>query len=104
MPKYRYHIFTCLHERPADDPKGSCMAGGAQAILKTFKSELKKKGLKKEVRANKSGCLDQCAKGPVVVIYPEGVWYTLRTVEDVLEVVDRHIENGQVVTRLLLKD
>ena len=60
--------------------------------------------LKDVVRANKAGCLDHCAQGPSVVIYPEGVWYSVKTDSDVTEIMERHIVNGEVVTRLLMPD
>jgi (2Fe-2S) ferredoxin len=60
--------------------------------------------LKDVVRANKAGCLDHCALGPSVVIYPEGVWYSVKTESDVTEIMERHVLNGEVVTRLLMPD
>lgn len=99
----RQHIFVCLNERGPDDPRGCCLAKGAAAIHKKFKEEVERLGLKGLVRANKSGCLDQCAFGPSVVIYPEGVWYTVHTPEDVVEIMERHVVGGQVVQRLLMK-
>ena len=54
-----------------------------------------------EVRVNKAGCLDRCAGGPVAVVYPEGVWYTFVDTNDIDEIVDSHLKNGQVVQRLL---
>lgn len=104
MPHYRYHIFTCINEREAGDPKGSCSAKGAKELQELFKKEVHERGLKKVARANKAGCLDLCAKGPVVVIYPEGVWYAIQTKEDVLEIVERNLEKGEVVQRLLIKE
>lgn len=103
MSRYRYHIFSCINQRSADDPKGSCSAKGSERLQDLFKSEVKRRGLQTEVRANKAGCLDACEYGPVVVIYPEGVWYRLRTDQDVLEVMDRHIGRGEVVDRLVIR-
>ena len=54
------------------------------------------------VRINQSGCLDRCELGPVLVIYPEGIWYTYQTKEDVDEILQTHLIDGQVVSRLLL--
>ena len=54
------------------------------------------------VRVNKAGCLDRCAGGPVAVVYPEGIWYTVMDSHDVDEIVESHLKNGQVVERLLL--
>ncbi len=54
------------------------------------------------MRVNSSGCLDRCSKGSVIVVYPEGVWYSLKSKEDVEEVMQTHLTAGNVVTRLLL--
>ena len=53
------------------------------------------------MRVNKAGCLDRCAGGPVAVVYPEGTWYTYVDQADIDEIVDSHLDKGQVVTRLL---
>ncbi len=103
MSRYRYHIFMCINERSADDPRGSCTAKGSAKLQELFKTEVKRRGLQAEVRANKAGCLDACEHGPTVVIYPDGVWYQVKTESDVLEVMDRHIGRGEVVTRLLIR-
>ena len=55
-----------------------------------------------KVRVNKAGCLDRCAAGPVAVVYPEAVWYTYVDASDIDEIVESHLKNGQVVTRLLV--
>ncbi len=65
-----------------------------------MKEALHKRGLKGTVRANAAGCLDACANGPSVVVYPEGVWYTLKTRDDAMEVIERHLLQGEVVERL----
>jgi len=54
-----------------------------------------------QVRVNKAGCMDRCAGGPVAVVYPEGVWYTYVDQADIDEIVESHLQNGQVVTRLV---
>jgi (2Fe-2S) ferredoxin len=53
-----------------------------------------------KVRVNQSGCLDRCEEGPVMVVYPEAVWYTYVDQSDVDEIIDEHIVNGRVVERL----
>lgn len=100
--KFKHHIFVCTNERSPEDSRGCCLARGSVKIHVLFKEEIKKAGLDGLVRVNKAGCLDQCAKGPSVVIYPEGVWYTVRTEEDVKEIVQKHILGGQPVTHLLM--
>lgn len=104
MAKYRHHIFICTNQRPAGNPRGSCDSSGIGALQVTFKKELAARGLPAELRANKSGCLDQCEHGPVVVIYPEAIWYGGVTPEDVPEIIDNHIIAGHPVERLMLKD
>lgn len=69
-----------------------------------MKAELHRRGLKGRMRANAAGCLDQCARGPTVVVYPEGVWYGGVTPEDVPEIIEQHLLGGEVVERLVLKD
>jgi (2Fe-2S) ferredoxin len=104
MPGFKKHIFVCINERTPDDPRGSCSAKNSKQIHEHFSSEVKRRGLKDSVRANKAGCLDHCAYGPSVVIYPEGVWYTVPTLSDVDEIMDRHIIGGEVVERLLMEN
>lgn len=104
MPKFERHLFICLNERPAGHPRGCCASKGADAVKAAMKDEISKRGLKGRVRANEAGCLNQCALGVTVVVYPEQVWYRAVTVEDVKEIFDRHIENGEFVERLRVPD
>ena len=67
-----------------------------------MKAQAKKMNFENRVRINRSGCLDRCELGPTMVIYPEGVWYTYSTREDVDEILDRHLRKGEYVERLLL--
>jgi (2Fe-2S) ferredoxin len=71
-------------------------------VRNALKAELKKRGLSENVRANKSGCLDGCEFGVTMVIYPDGIWYGRVQKEDVPEIVDRTIINGEVIQRLLI--
>ncbi len=102
-PSFKYHVFVCTNRRDADNPKGSCAAKNAEAIRDFLKIESHKRGLKREVRVNNAGCLDACAEGPSIVIYPEGTWYTVPTIEDAQEIVDKHLVNGEIVERLRMK-
>jgi (2Fe-2S) ferredoxin len=98
--RFRHHVFVCENRRPDDDPRGCCAAKGSEAIRAAFKDAIRKHGLKGQVRANAAGCLDACAEGPSVVVYPEGVWYSHVSPEDVPEIVERHLLNGEPVARL----
>jgi (2Fe-2S) ferredoxin len=102
MPSFQRHVFVCVNERPADDPKGCCKAKGGVEVRDKLKAELKARGISKLVRANNAGCLDQCAQGVTVVVYPEQVWYGHVTVDDVTEIVDKHLVGGEPVERLML--
>lgn len=104
MPGFKRHIFVCTNQRSPDDPRGSCSKLGSVALHEAFKAETKRLNLKGIVRANKAGCLDHCAEGPSVVIYPEGVWYQVKSEADVTEIMERHIMEGEVVTRLIMPD
>jgi (2Fe-2S) ferredoxin len=101
--RFRCHVFICENRRPDDDGRGSCAARGSEAVRQAFKAELERRGLKGEIRANAAGCLDACAHGPAVVIYPEGVWYGRVQPEDVPEIVASHLVGGVPVERLRLR-
>jgi len=100
-PYYERHIFFCLNERK--NGEACCALQGAQAAFDHCKSRVKSLGLSGpgQVRVNKAGCLDRCSGGPVAVVYPEGTWYSFVDNTDIDEIVDSHLKNGQVVTRLL---
>lgn len=101
---FKRHIFFCLNERKNNE--ACCAQHDAQAAFDQCKSRVKELGLAGpgQVRVNKAGCLDRCAAGPVAVVYPEGVWYTYVDPSDIDEIVDSHLKNGQVVTRLLVPE
>jgi (2Fe-2S) ferredoxin len=101
-PAYQRHVFVCTNRRPDEDPRGCCAAKGSEAVQKKFKELVHARGLKGKVRANSSGCLDACAFGVSVVVYPEGVWYQKVKVEDVEQIVDQHLIGGKPVERLLM--
>mgnify|MGYP001602266272 CR=1 FL=1 len=100
-PYFQRHIFFCLNERQNNE--ACCAQHNAQAAFDHCKSRVKALGLAGpgQVRVNKAGCLDRCAGGPVAVVYPEGVWYSYVDQHDIDEIVESHLKNGQVVTRLV---
>ena len=99
---YKYHVFFCLNQRP--NGEACCQDKGAEAAFDHMKARVKKLGLSGEgkVRINRSGCLDCCDKGPIMVIYPQAVWYTFVDNDDINEIVESHLVNNQVVKRLLV--
>ena len=104
MPRFGRHIFVCINERAVGAERGCCAHKGGSAVRDRFKKLLAGRGLGGVVRANKAGCLDQCERGVTVVIYPEQVWYGNVTLEDVSEIIERHVVGGQLVDRLLLPE
>lgn len=104
MPRFEKHIFICGNQRPPGHPRGCCDPTAEARLQKLFKQKLAERGLKGRVRANQSGCLDQCEHGPNVVVYPDGVWYGRVTLDDVDEIIESHIVNGKPVERLMLPD
>ncbi len=103
-PPFKKHVFVCLHERAAGDPRGDCTSKGSPELLKALKKSLKARGLSDEIRANKAGCLDNCERGCSVVVYPEGVWYGGVQLGDIEELIDKHLIGGTPVARLRLFD
>lgn len=99
---YRLHVFCCTNERPANHPRGSCTQRGGVKLRNYMKVRAKELGLEK-VRINAAGCLDRCELGPVVVIYPEGVWYKMETFEHVDEILNVHVMGGGRVEHLMLQ-
>ena len=103
MSTFEKHIFICGNQRIPGHPRGCCDPQGNAELQKTFKKKLAERGLKGRVRANQSGCLDQCEHGPNLVVYPEAVWYGRVTLDDVDEIIDSHIVGGKPVERLLMR-
>ena len=100
MSYFERHVFFCTNQRP--DGEACCQqfdAKGARAYVKSRAKALNIHGAG-GVRVNSAGCLDRCDKGPVLVIYPEAVWYTYVDRDDLDEIVDKHLLEGQTVDRL----
>jgi (2Fe-2S) ferredoxin len=99
---YQHHVFCCTNERPSGHPRGCCRERGAEPLRDYMKKRASALGLGKAVRINLAGCLDRCELGPVLVIYPEGVWYSYQTESDIDEILQTHLVAGERVERLLL--
>ena len=100
MSYYRYHVFFCTNKR--QDGQACCEDHNADALRDYAKGRVKQLGLtgKGGVRINKAGCLDRCGEGPVMVVYPEEVWYTFVDKDDIDEIIDEHLVSGRPVARL----
>ena len=97
---YQQHVFFCMNTR--EDGRPCCMDSGAQAAQEHAKKRIKQLDLNGQgkIRINKAGCLDRCEEGPVMVIYPQGTWYTFVDTDDIDEIIDEHLIGGKVVERL----
>lgn len=102
MSYYQYHVFFCTNERQQGEQ--CCEQCNATAIRNYAKDRIKQLGLAGagKVRINTAGCLDRCELGPVIVVYPEAVWYTYLDRDDVDEIINEHLINGRVVRRLII--
>jgi (2Fe-2S) ferredoxin len=98
--KFKKHVFVCTNERP--NGKESCGEIAGMDLVREFQQQLALQGLRADVRAQKSGCLDVCTFGPALVVYPDGVFYGKVSKEDVAEIVTKHIGKNEVVERLKL--
>lgn len=97
---YRHHVFFCTNQR--EDGGQCCQQQDALGMRQYAKKRIKELGLrgKGQVRINTAGCLDRCGEGPVVVVYPDNVWYTWVDKEDIDEIINEHLLHGRVVERL----
>ncbi|SFK01652.1 (2Fe-2S) ferredoxin domain-containing protein [Methylocapsa palsarum] len=98
---YSRHIFACFTQRPPGHPRGSCGALGAQPLWDRLSKKIEAKGLT-EVGFTAAGCLGFCSAGPLMVVYPEGVWYRPQTPEDIDEIFESHLVGGKLVERLVM--
>lgn len=90
---YRSHVLVCGGT--------GCTSSGSQKIIDTLQSEIDKNGLSSEVQVVKTGCFGLCALGPIMIIYPEGTFYSMVKEEDIPEIVSEHLLKGRIVSRLV---
>jgi (2Fe-2S) ferredoxin len=102
MEPFRHHAFVCNQEK--SDGATCCAGGGSAKVLEALHRELGAAGLSDDLQVSTCGCLGLCESGPVMVIYPEGAWYTKLTSEEIPEIVTSHLLNGKPVPRLLRED
>ncbi len=97
MSHYQYHVFFCTHEREAG--QAACRGSAMREYAKRRVAAL---GLDADhlCRINSAGCLGRCEEGPLIVIYPQETWYTWVDEEDIDEIIEHHLMQGQIVERL----
>jgi len=100
MSYYKHHVFFCTNQRA--EGCACCQDFDAQAMRDYAKSKSKQMNLAGAggVRINSAGCLDRCSEGPVLVVYPEAVWYSYVDEQDLDEIMEKHLKNGEIVERL----
>lgn len=104
MTAFEHHVFVCCNQRPAGHPRGCCDPTASGELRDCFKKAFKAAGLGATVRANQCGCLDQCEQGPVIVIYPQAIWYGPVTPADVPRIVEETIVGGRILEDLQIPD
>lgn len=103
MTYFKHHVFFCTNQR--EDGAKCCGASGGQQMRDYAKKKIKALDLNGagKCRINSAGCMDRCDEGPLLVIYPEEIWYTFIDEQDIDEIIERHLQHGQIVERLQLK-
>ncbi|WP_316182358.1 MULTISPECIES: (2Fe-2S) ferredoxin domain-containing protein [unclassified Bradyrhizobium] len=98
---YKYHAFVCLTQRPPGHPRGSCGALGVQPLWDRLTKTIEAQRLT-DVGVTAAGCFGFCSAGPMMVVYPDGVWYRPTGPEDIDEIVESHFKQGKRVDRLVM--
>ncbi|MBF0609744.1 MAG: (2Fe-2S) ferredoxin domain-containing protein [Magnetococcales bacterium] len=96
----KHHVFICMNRRPEGHPRGSCQANGSGPIFDAFVAGVEHNNLGEQVFLTGTFCMGPCDKGPVLVVYPEGVWYGKVTASDVPEIIEQHLIGGKPLERL----
>lgn len=106
MSYFKNHVFFCVNQRKNGE---SCCANlGSQRVRDYAKKRIKELGLEIDkgegaTRINMAGCLGRCEHGPVMVIYPDEIWYTYLDEDDVDDIIEQHLQQGKIVERLLIE-
>jgi (2Fe-2S) ferredoxin len=93
-PVFQKHVFVCVTGK-------TCPGQGSEEVLAALRKEIASLGLKKQIRINKAGCFDHCGNGPLVIVYPDQIWYAQVQASDCKEIVQSHLLGDRPVERLL---
>jgi (2Fe-2S) ferredoxin/predicted O-methyltransferase YrrM len=102
MEPYQYHVYICNQQKPEGVP--GCSAQGSDKVIESLRMEIMKRGLGDSVQITTCGSLGLCERGPNMVVYPDGVWYSGVTAKDIPEIVSQHFQSGKIVERLVNRD
>ncbi len=100
---FERHVFCCTNQRPEGHIKGCCANKQSVKLRAYMKKKTKENISDKKIRINASGCLDHCEYGPAMVVYPDNVWYTYQSEEDIDLIIKEHLTNNRIVEKLLIK-
>lgn len=89
-------VFVCINERPEEHPRPSCLRRGSARVFEELREQTGAHGLV-DVKVVATGCLEPCMVGPAIYVAPDDVWYGGVTVEDVPQLVEQHLRDGQPV-------
>ena len=102
MEPFRYHVFVCDQQKP--EGMACCAMRGSAKVIETLRKEVAERGLSNDVQITPCASLGLCDRGPNMVVYPDGIWYSNVMPQDVAEIVENHFQSGRVVERLVNKD
>ena len=102
MEPFRFHLFVCTQQKP--EGVSSCPSKGSFAVLEELDREIQARGLNSNVQLTTCGCMGLCDEGPIMIVYPAGVWYRRVQPSDVSEIVGKHLLDGKPVDRLIWED
>lgn len=102
MVKPKYHLFVCTSCTITGQQRGFCANKESVGLVQQIMEEIEERELSSEVMVTNTGCFGICSSGPVVVVYPEGIWYKNITKEDITTIFDEHIEQGNPVKNLMI--
>ena len=96
----KYHVFICTSCRLNGEQKGFCSQNGSTDLVKRLMESIEENDLSGDVMVTNTGCFGICSRGPVMVVYPEGVWYGNLSESDIDTIVEEHFEGGKPVDAL----
>lgn len=102
MEPFRFHLYVCTQQKPEGVP--SCAASNSAAIVEAFENELLSRGLIRDIQLTACGCMVLCDERPIMVIYPQGIWYRRVQLSDVPEIVTALANGSKPLDRLLWSD
>ena len=98
------YVLVCQNRRPEGNPKGSCAGSGSEEIRAKLKELIEERGLSGDIRVIGTTCLDFCERGPVIAVFPEGIWYCRVSLDDLERIVEGHLIGGKPIESLRLTE